>query len=81
MDNIGILVACVVLAVSDENSSDPVTAYVTTRATVADGISSIEKELMSFAVLRIRDISGSPSMRINLQGLIQRIEMAQKFLF
>lgn len=80
-DNIGILVACVVSAVSDGNSSDPGTAYVTTRSTAADGISSIEKELMSFAALRIRDISGSPTMRINLQGLIQRIEMAQKFLF
>ena len=79
VDNIGILVACVVLAVSEGDAADPGIAYVSARSIATEGISSAEKELMSSAALLISQLGAQPSMRIYLHGLVKRIEMAQSF--
>jgi hypothetical protein len=79
-DNIGILIALVIQVISDRNAADPGVAHVTARCTAAEGISAAESNLMSSAALYIRQVAAQPSMRIHLDGLIQRIEMAGNFL-
>jgi hypothetical protein len=79
-DNIGTLIALVIQVISDRNAADPGVAHVTARCTAAEGISAAESNLMSSAALYIRQVAAQPSMRIHLDGLIQRIEMAGNFL-
>jgi hypothetical protein len=80
VENIGIMAACMVLAFSGADSNDPGFAFVTAQVTAETGVGSQEKELMASTAEYIRHIGAQPSMRINLEGLIQRIEMAQSFL-
>ena len=77
--NIGISLACLILAVTWRDPSDPGIAHVTARSTATTDISAAEKELMSSVAMYIRDIGAKPSMRITLGNLIERIEMAQNF--
>lgn len=79
VDNIGISLACLILAVTWRDPSDPGIAHITARSTTTTDISAAEKELMSSAAMYIRDIGAKPSMRIALGNLIERIEMAQNF--
>jgi len=79
-DKIGILIACVVQALSGGQSSDPGYAFIAAQSTATTGVSAREKELMAAAATYIGNISAQPSMRIHLEGLVNRIEMAQGFL-
>jgi len=80
VEHVGIMAACMVLAFSGADPNDPGGAFVAAQATAQAGVSSREKELMASIAEYIRHIGGQPSMRIDLEGLINRIEMAHNFL-
>jgi hypothetical protein len=79
-NNIGIMVACVIEAFAGNERNDPGIAYISAKSTATNGVSAAEQKLMASAARFISIISRQPSMRINLDGLAKRIEMAQSFL-
>jgi hypothetical protein len=82
-DNIGIMIACLIQAFSGGDQNDPgfpLIASMCTESGAAGGIGRAERELAASAATFISTISSQPSMRaINLDSLVRRIEMAQKF--
>ena len=74
------MVACVIEAFAGNERNEPGIAYISAKSTATNGVSAAEQKLMASAAHFISIISRQPSMRINLDGLAKRIEMAQSFL-
>ncbi len=80
VDNIGIAIACMIEAFSRGDRHDPGYSHIIARSTAETGVSAAERKLMASAAQYISHIAAQSTMRINLDGLLSRIEMAQSFL-
>lgn len=80
IENIAYMIAYVVQAFSGGDSSDPGYAYLTAQATAEVAARKIDKELADAAAMHASHMSSEPSMRrIDLNSLVRRIEMAERF--
>jgi hypothetical protein len=77
---LGTMVACIILAISRGDNSDPGYAYVLEQSTVGTVLSDKRRELMASTADVCSHIASQRFMGIDLNSLVRRIEMSQSFL-